>query len=132
MSLLDPGKQKFDEAELTTILHILLVWLWEKKYHSIYLNKMVKLLNILIEPRHAKTLATVLVKINMVSMIHEAYFKIDLNEVFQKQLLADQLFVFFQTVIKRLAKVVTQKVHGELEGVLSTMNSWNELLNEMK
>lgn len=96
------------------------------------MNKMVKLLNILIEPKHNKTLAIVLVKINLVSMIHEAYFKIDLNEVFQKQLLADQLFVFFKTVIKRLSKVLTQKQNKELESVLQTMNTWGELQNEIK
>ena len=135
LNLLDPSKSKFDEDELSTLLQILFIWLFEKKYHSIYMNKMIRLLNILIEPRHSKSLAIVLVRLNTVSVMHDMYFKILLNDVMQTQLLADQLLIFTQIFVVKITEVLkTQeksKSNNELVNVFSIMTAWNELRDDV-
>jgi hypothetical protein len=128
MSLVEPQKTKFDEDELTTILQILFVWLVEKKYHSIYMNKMVKLLNILSEPIHSRCLVNVLIKLNIISIFHEIYFRVILDEVYQPGLLAEQIILFIQTFAFKVSKILEVTKEPDLIAVLERMNNWQELL----
>lgn len=132
MNLIDPSKSKFDEDELNTLLQILFIWLFEKKHHSIYMNKMIRLLNILIEPKHSKSLVNVLVRLNTISVLHEMYFKIFLNDVLQSHLLADQLIIFIQIFVNKMSELLKTTQDKTLLQVFALMNSWIELKNDIK
>lgn len=132
MDLLNPTVSKFDEEELTTILQILFVWLIEKKYHSIYLNKMVRLLNTLMEPRHQQFLVNVLLKLNMVSILHEMYFAINPNDVLQTVMLADQSLLFIRVFVNRISHALKKAKPAETISCLNSMNNWLDLKQEIK
>lgn len=132
LSLLDPSKTRFDEDELTTLLQILFVWLIEKKYHSIYMNKMIKLLNILSEPRHSKTLINVLIKLNMVSLFHDLYFRVDLDGVYQRHFLADQLMLYIRVFVTKMGELLKTTKNKDLINVVSNMVTWMELRDDVK
>lgn len=132
MNLLDPAKTRFDEDELTTLLQILFVWLVEKKYHSIYMNKMIRLVNILMEPRHCKTLVNVLIKLNTISIFSTIYYKVELNDVYQSQLLADQIILFTRVFVNKLSELMKTTKDKDLLGVFANMVTWTELQAEIK
>lgn len=123
---------KFDEEELTTILQVLFVWLIEKKYHSIYLNKMVRLLNTLMEPRHQQFLVNVLLKLNMVSILHDMYFAINPNDVLQTIMLADQSLLFIRVFVNRISHALKKAKPTDTIASLNSMNNWLELKHEIK
>ena len=132
LDLLNPTVSKFDEEELTTILQVLFVWLIEKKYHSIFLNKMVRLLNTLMEPRHQQFLVNVLLKLNMVSILHEMYFAINPNDVLQTVMLAEQSLLFIRVFVNRISHALKKAKPTETISSLNSMNNWLDLKLEIK
>lgn len=129
---MNPSSSKFDEEELTTLVQVLFVWLIEKKYHSIYLNKMIHLMNILMEPRHHAFLINVLFKLNMVSIFHEMYFVICTNGVFQHFMHAEQSILIIRVFVNRVSSAIKKSKPTDTIATLNNMPTWIELKQEIK
>lgn len=96
------------------------------------MNKMIKLVNILSETRHNKTLVNVLIKLNMVSVFNNIYFKVELNDVYQTHLLADQIMLFIRIFAMKMGELLKTTKDKDLLNVFGNMITWNELYEDVK
>ena len=105
LKLLDPHtKADFDESETTSIVQILMVWMLEKRYHSLFLNNLLSFFVNLLKNKLSSLLVLTLVRLNTIALINDCFFSICINGTLQKHTNIDELYVFIKDFVVRLNK----------------------------
>lgn len=92
-------KNLFDEREVYLIVQILIVWLIEKRYHSIYINEMLGFFSNLLKNKMSQLLVATLVRLNTIALINELYFSICMDGTAFSKLNTEQILVFIKDLV---------------------------------
>lgn len=68
----------------------------------------------------------------MVSVLSNIYFKVELNDVYQTQLLADQLMLFIRIFVAKMGELLKTTKDKDLLNVFGNMITWTELQEDVK